>query len=91
MKLLQNEESADDDDDEGVDFDKFNEFQTFQYLRAMLSVRNDWPRENGIRITKTKRAAFVLSQFLKSKVYMVVRGDNKTHVNLWMRNLDNNK
>lgn len=61
MKLLQNEEREDDGDDEDVDFEKFNEFQTFQYLRAMLSVRNDWPRENGIRITKAKRAEFVLS------------------------------
>lgn len=45
-------------------FEKVNEFQ---YLGVMLSVKNDWSREIGMRITKAERAAFALSKFLKSK------------------------
>jgi len=66
MKLLQNEENTD-DDDEDVVFEKVNEFQ---YLGVMLSVKNDWSREIGIRITKAEKAAFALSKFLKSKLFL---------------------
>lgn len=65
MKLLENEENTG-DDDEAVVFEKVNEFQ---YLRVMLSIKNDWSREIGIRITKAERAAFALSKFLKSKLF----------------------
>jgi len=61
MKLLENEENTG-DDNEAVAFEKVNEFQ---YLGVMLSVKNDWSREIGIRITKADRAAFALSKFLK--------------------------
>ncbi|CAI6360223.1 unnamed protein product [Macrosiphum euphorbiae] len=64
MKLLENEENTDgDDDDEDVVFEKVNEFQ---YLGAMLSVKNDWSREIGIRITKAEGAPIAL---LKSKLF----------------------
>jgi hypothetical protein len=36
----------------------------------MLNVKNDWSREIGIRITKAERAAFALSKFLKSKLFL---------------------
>ena len=77
MKLLENEENEEntDDDDEAVSYEKVNEFQ---YLGAMLSVRNDWSREIGIRITKAERAAFALNKFLKSKLF-----SKKTKIRLY--------
>jgi hypothetical protein len=68
MKLLENEENEEntDDDDGTVVFEKVNDFQ---YLGAMLSIKNYWSREIGIRISKAERAAFALSKFLKSKVF----------------------
>jgi hypothetical protein len=65
MKLLENKEDTD-DEDEDVVFDKVNEFQ---YLGSMLSVKNYWSREIGIRIAKAERASFALSKFLKSKCF----------------------
>jgi len=65
MKLLENERNTD-DDDEDVGYEKVNEFQC---LGAMLSVKNNWLREIGIRITKDERTAFALNKFLKSKLF----------------------
>lgn len=60
MKLLDNEDSTDDDDDDEEDevFEKVNEFQ---YLGAILSVKNDWLREIRVRVIKTERTSIVLS------------------------------
>jgi hypothetical protein len=87
MKLLENEKNEENtsDDDEAIGFEKVNKFQ---YLGAILNIKNDWSKEIGIRITKVERAAFALSQFLKSKLFSkktkdkVVHGYNKAHVNL---------
>lgn len=58
-KLLENEENTD-EDDEGVVFEKFNEFQ---YLGAVLSVENDWSSEIGMRIIKAEGAALAQKVF----------------------------
>jgi len=50
--------------DDDVIYFKVNEFQ---YLGAMLSVKNYWLREIGVRISKTERTLFTLSVFLKVK------------------------
>lgn len=76
MKLLENEDSTDDDyDDEDIVFEKVNEFQ---YLGAMLSVKNDWLREIGIKIAKAERASFALSKFLNS--YCLKKKKTKTRL-----------
>jgi len=49
-----------------LDFKKVNEFR---YLGAVLSTKNDWAKEIGLRIIKAKRASFALSKQLKSKVF----------------------
>lgn len=40
-----------------------------EYLWTMLSVKNDWSREIGIRTIMAEKAAFIISKFLKSNFY----------------------
>lgn len=53
IKLLENEKDMDNDDEDAI-FEKVNQFQ---YLGAMLTVKNDCSRVIVIRITKDERAA----------------------------------
>jgi len=53
MKLLENEDDTE-DDDEDVTFERVNEFQ---YLGVMLSVKNDWSKEIGVRIAKAEKGS----------------------------------
>lgn len=70
-----------------VIFEKVNELT---YLGAMLSVKNDWSREIGLRITNAERVVFALSKFLKSKCFSnkikvrLCTAIIKTYINLWM-------
>ncbi|KAE9523129.1 hypothetical protein AGLY_016470 [Aphis glycines] len=43
--------------------------QAASKVGAMLSAKNDWSKEIGVRIAKAERAAFALNKFLKSKLF----------------------
>lgn len=45
----------------------FEKIEDFQYLGAILTTKNDWSREIGIRVTNAVRASFMLLKFLKYK------------------------
>ncbi|KAF0768006.1 MICOS complex subunit Mic60-like [Aphis craccivora] len=64
MKLLNIESSS--DVLETLPYEKVEEFQ---YLGTILSMKNDWSREIGSRITKSERAYFALLKFFKSKLF----------------------
>ncbi|KAL4090626.1 hypothetical protein QTP88_025425 [Uroleucon formosanum] len=63
MELL---EDGDNPNAGSLTFEKVDEFR---YLGVMLSAKNDWSREIGVRIAKTERAAFALNKFFKSKLF----------------------
>jgi len=63
----------------------FEKIEEFQYLGVLLRTKNDWSREVSVRIAKTERASFALSEFLKSRVlskktklrlYTLINGNN---------------
>jgi len=55
MELLENGDNPD------TGFLTFEKVEEFRYLGAMLSAKNDWSKEIGVRITKAERAAFALN------------------------------
>jgi len=63
MELL---EDGDNPNTGSLTFEKVDEFR---YLGAMMSAKNDWSKEIGVRIAKAERAAFALNKFLKSKLF----------------------
>jgi len=49
------------------DLGAFEKVEKFQYLGVLLSTKNDWLHEIGVRIAKAESASFALSKFFKSK------------------------
>lgn len=51
---------------ESLAFEKVNEYR---YQGTVLSTKNNWAWEIGLKIVKAERASFAISKFLKSKVF----------------------
>jgi hypothetical protein len=42
----------------------YEKYENFKYLGATLSMKNDWAKEIGIRISKTERTFFAMKKCL---------------------------
>lgn len=94
MKLLNSEMSLD-----ILEMLPYEKVEEFQYLGVLLSTKNGWSRQIGIRITKAERAFFDLLKFLNLNVFQfrfnsiylkfnfnfnLLNVNNKADTNIWL-------